>query len=331
MNDLVLYTICLALGASGALVFWKYGARWGFVDHPCHRSSHISDTPKAGGIGIVAAFFLLAGVLKFSLYIWIPTLLIALIGLIADRHVIPAIYRLIMQFIIVLFAVLAMHKYAPIVRENFFVILFFTVFILATTNWYNFMDGIDGIAGITGIVGFALAAYLMNIVSPGGLGAKLSAGMAIACIGFLPFNFPRARVFLGDVGSVFLGFVFAGTIVTASRGVLDFICFSSFLFCFYLDELTTMCMRLKNGENIFTPHRRHLYQILANELKTPHWIVSSGYGAVQAFVGLSIINLRPLGITAVLSALIFFSIIFILFSAYIRVKANISGGAHGAG
>ena len=326
-----MYLISMVLGASGALLLWKFGSKWGFVDYPCGRSSHSSDTPKAGGIGIVATFLLLTLVLGFSPQRWIFPLFIAFIGLIADKWNISVVYRLITQFIIVLFAVWNIFGYAPIVRENFYLISFFVIFILATTNWYNFMDGINGIAGITGVVGFSLAAYLINTIHPGDIGVKLSLGVAIACIGFLPFNFPKARVFLGDVGSVFLGFVFAYTVVLVSKNMLDFICFASFLFCFYIDELTTMCVRLGNRENIFKPHRRHLYQILANELNIPHWVVSLGYGVVQAFVGVSIIKLRPLGITSVLLALIFYSIAFILFSVYVRIKANYLGGMHGAG
>jgi Fuc2NAc and GlcNAc transferase len=84
--------------------------------------------------------------------------------------------------------------------------------------------------------------------------------MSLSCIGFLPFNVPKAKVFMGDVGSILLGFIFSGMAVYLFNDVLDFICLSSFLFPFYADELTTMIVRLKDGENLTNAHRRHLYQ-----------------------------------------------------------------------
>jgi Fuc2NAc and GlcNAc transferase len=117
------------------------------------------------------------------------------------------------------------------------------------------MDGINGIAGITGIVAFGLLAYYASF---SGLKAPLdilAICILLACAGFLPFNMPRARVFMGDVGSILLGFVFAGMVVYLSKSVMDFICLSAFLFPFYADELTTMIVRLKNGENLTKPRR----------------------------------------------------------------------------
>ncbi|MBW1792430.1 MAG: UDP-N-acetylmuramyl pentapeptide phosphotransferase, partial [Deltaproteobacteria bacterium] len=93
----------------------------------------------------------------------------------------------------------------------------------------------------------------------------------LACLGFLPFNMPTAKVFMGDVGSILLGFVFAGMVVYLSKNFMDFICLVAFLFPFYVDELTTMFVRVRDGEKLSKPHRRHLYQLLANEYQIPHW------------------------------------------------------------
>ncbi len=123
--------------------------------------------------------------------------------------------------------------------------LFWIVFIVGTANFYNFMDGINGIAGISGAVGFGLLAFVTyNTQSEIGL---LAACMALTCLGFLPFNLPRARVFMGDVGSILLGSVFAGLVYLSSSTLLDFLCLASFLFLFYADELTTMIVRLCSG------------------------------------------------------------------------------------
>ena len=93
---------------------------------------------------------------------------------------------------------------------------------------------------------------------------------------------------MGDVGSILLGFVFAGMVVFLSGNLLDFICMAGFLFPFYADELNTMIVRLRDGENLTKPHRRHLYQLLANEYGIAHWKVSLGYGLFQLIVGISI-------------------------------------------
>ena len=176
---------------------------------------------------------------------------------------------------------------------------------MGTANFYNFMDGINGIAGTTGIVGFGLLALYLDIMS-GSLPLKvLAICMSLACAAFLPFNMPRARVFMGDVGSILLGFLFGGMVVLISQSILDFICLASFLFPFYADELTTMVIRIKDRENLLNPHRRHLYQLLANEKGIAHWKVSVGYGLIQLIVGLGGLGVRPLGLPAVMALLVF--------------------------
>jgi Fuc2NAc and GlcNAc transferase len=114
---------------------------------------------------------------------------------------------------------------------------------------------------------------------------------------------PKARVFMGDVGSVLLGFVFAGLVVGLSRSLIDFVVLCGFLFPFYADELSTMAVRIKDGENLLRPHRRHIYQLLANEMEVAHWKVSVAYGIFQVIVGLSVRLLRPFGLFPVLGVL----------------------------
>jgi Fuc2NAc and GlcNAc transferase len=92
---------------------------------------------------------------------------------------------------------------------------------------------------------------------------------------------------MGDVGSVLLGGAFGCLVYLASDSFLDFACLAAFLLPFYVDELTTMTVRLRDGERLTQPHRRHLYQLLANEKGWPHWQVSLGFGVLQLLVGLS--------------------------------------------
>jgi Fuc2NAc and GlcNAc transferase len=141
-------------------------------------------------------------------------------------------------------------------------------------------------------------------------------------VGFLPFNVPKARVFMGDVGSILLGFVFSGMVVYLSDDVLDFICLMSFIFPFYADELTTMMVRLKNGENLTKAHRRHFYQLLANECKIPHWKVSLGYGLFQFLIAISILLVKNMGLIMVVSALVFYGCFFTICSFIFRKKTT---------
>ncbi len=162
-------------------------------------------------------------------------------------------------------------------------------------NW----DGINGIAGIAGVVAFGLLALFCMKSGVGEALLALSICMGLACVGFLPFNMPRAHVFMGDVGSILLGFVFAAMVVGLARSINDFVVLCSFLFPFYADELHTEYVRLKDGENLLTPHRRHIYQLLANEMEIAHWKVALWYGVLQALVGIGALLLHRYGVVPV--------------------------------
>ena len=197
-------------------------------------------------------------------------------------------------------------------------LLFWTIFIVGTANFYNFMDGINGISGITGIVGFGLLAYYIFFNDGQTLLSNIAICISLSCLGFLPMNMPKAKVFMGDIGSILLGSVFAGLVFLSSKTALDFICMASFLFPFYADELTTMLVRLREGENLTQPHRRHLYQLLANERGVPHWTLSLGFGFLQFAVGVSVLFVKPYGILPVFTMLILCFIIFASVSSYLR-------------
>ncbi len=149
----------------------------------------------------------------------------------------------------------------------------------------------------------------------------LSICVALACLGYLPFNMPRARVFMGDVGSILLGFVFAGLVVTLSRNYLEMVCFAALLFPFYADELTTMAVRSQNHENFTQSHRRHLYQLLVNEFGIAHWKISSVYVAAQLAIGAGVLIAYPYGSRAVLIFLTVCFVGFTLLTAHIRKVA----------
>ena len=114
------------------------------------------------------------------------------------------------------------------------------------------MDGINGIAGITGVVAFGLIALFAALSGGSDSFIILGVCMGLACMGFLPFNVQnKARVFMGDVGSVLLGFVYAGLVVGLSYSLNDFMVLCAFLFPFYADELTTLYVRIReNGKRL---------------------------------------------------------------------------------
>jgi Fuc2NAc and GlcNAc transferase len=311
------------LGNIGGLAAKACAYKWGFVDIPNPRSSHSRPTPKGGGIGILAAFILASLILKLSPAFWIPAILLSLLGFFGDKFDLSPKIRLPIQFI----AATILVQFSNLNCErSAFLLIFFVFFVVSTANWFNFMDGINGIAGITGTIGFSLLACFDYICQADNNIMVLSICIALSCLGFLPLNMPKAKVFMGDVGSILLGFVFAATAMLLSRNCLDFVCLVGFLFPFYADELTTMSVRIIKGENLLVPHRKHFYQLLANEMGQEHWKVSVGYGVLQTVVGVCVIFARPSGLIPVIAILLVFSCGFIALNYVIRKRIAVRLG-----
>ncbi|MDD5476023.1 MAG: hypothetical protein PHU03_05870, partial [Syntrophales bacterium] len=205
-------------------------------------------------------------------------------------------------------------------------LFFMLLYVVGTANFFNFMDGINGIAGVAGIIAFGLlGVYTLYQPSPGAYQEALSLlaiCIALACLGFLPFNILHAKVFAGDVGSILLGFLFAVLVVALARNFRDMICFTALLFPFYADALTTLYVRFRAGENLFEPHRRHLYQLLANEFGIAHWKVTIGYGAVQLVVSAGVLAACAFGIHAVLFILVISFFLFTVVTCRVRKKLS---------
>lgn len=305
------------MASLGAIIISKIGHRLNLLDYPTKRSSHSYPIPKGGAIGMLIGFVITALFLDVPVYFWVTISLFSLLGFITDRFELSSEVRLVIQLF---FALIFLTKFLgpnlniPNILFGFFII----IYILGTTNIYNFMDGINGIAAITGLVGFGLLATFSYQNGRANSVIFLSLCMAFSCLGFLPFNMPRAKVFMGDVGSTLLGAAFACSAILVSKNIPDFICIVSFLFPFYSDEIITMYLRLKNRENLLQAHRKHFYQFLANTLQIPHWKVSIAYGIVQALIGIVILALRPYGIYSILSTLfiLFICIAFSVFLVY---------------
>ena len=278
----------LGCGLFGAWAVARWGHAMGLIDSPTARSSHQRATPKGGGIGIAAGVGVCAILSGAPFLFWVPTLGISLLGLAADRFDVRPGLRLLTGFILA--GILLLSPGLPCSGAGCLIwAVSAAVFLVGTANFFNFMDGINGIAGLTGAVGFGMLAW--SIGSSGGdlRLVYLALGTAAACLGFLPFNLPAARVFMGDTGSLLLGFLFAALALFGANSILQFIVHAAFLLPFFLDELTTMVLRLRDGESLTRPHRRHLYQLLANEMGIAHWRISLGYALGQLIVGLCLL------------------------------------------
>lgn len=259
-----------------------------------------------------------------------PALFVSVVSLWGDKTDLSPKLRLIVQFACAGFLIYNTNSdvfYGALTSPHFNLleavpILFCFVFIVGTANFYNFMDGINGIAAITGIIAFSLLSFYAFWNGKNVDLIVINIAVACGCLGFLPFNWPNARVFMGDVGSVVLGFIFAGMVVLISRDLLEFIVLCSFLFMFYADELVTLAERILNGDRITQPHRKHLYQVLANEFRIKHWKISMGYGICQLIVGLSIWGTSRLGFHPTLIILMLFSSIFFLANWRIKERLN---------
>ncbi|MFO7750532.1 MAG: glycosyltransferase family 4 protein [Desulfobacteraceae bacterium] len=281
---LALYLFSLVCGTAGAWFCVRFGTIAGFMDTPSHRSSHALPTPRGGGIGLLAAFVAAALALKIDTGFWLPVAAVSVVGLMDDRKAMAPLLRLCLQTAA---ASVLVAVGLPLVWGGYHPgsVVLWVVFVIGTTNCYNFMDGINGISGLTASALFILCWFFLRTTGGNLSLAALVLSLVFACAGFLPFNFPRARVFMGDCGSLLLGFLFGGVVLVSVRSFGDFLLFTAFLFPFYADSFTTMIIRVKNGENLFTAHRSHLYQLLTNEAGISHWKVSLGYLVVQLVTG----------------------------------------------
>lgn len=315
MISVGLYISSTIIGAFGAWFVARFAVGMGLLDHPGDRSSHSVPTPKGGGIGILAAFVLVSVHISLPLFFWVTVVFIALIGFLADIYDLSPNARLLFQFASggIVSAGALSSQLSHLNGLLIVLAVLSVIYIVGTANFYNFMDGIDGIATVTGIIGFGL---LANYGIKSGGDPKLitiSFCIVFACVGFLPFNIPKAKVFMGDVGSILLGFVFACMVISFTHSFSDFIILTCFMFPFYIDELLTMLERIVDKQGLSIPHRRHFYQVLVNEGRIEHWKVSIGYGISQLTVGLIIWVLIShnlfIGILGVFTFIILFFIV----------------------
>lgn len=318
---MVFTTILIAsiLSAVSCFIVARTAHKMALIDVPNERSSHSLPTPRGGGIGIWLAFVVIG---IFVVKENILTLILGMAGLLGffeDCFTLSSKIRLLIQFILAALAVWFFWG-MPVSMISVGIFLFWLVFITGTTNFYNFMDGINGIAGLTGIVSFGLLAlfcfYVMNEPHIG----FLSLVLVVACVGFMPFNFPTAKIFMGDVGSVFLGFVFSAFVVKLSGRIDVFLCLIMFLCTFYADAIVTLYTRWRKGERMMEAHRSHLYQYLSNERGMPHWKVALLYTLAQLVFGALAIGAFKQSIFLQITLIGIYGILFIATYKYFKTR-----------
>ena len=270
--------------------------RVAILDIPNERSSHDTPRPKSGGVAIVATFFfgvmVIAIVARMTmidlLYFFgmaVSGLLVAGISFYDDIRSKSYLVKLTTQFVAVVAALLSglvingvTVPGIGLVDAAWLVYPVTFLWITGLTNAFNFMDGIDGLAGGTALIAavfFCAITYLQGSHFVYIMSYAIIAGT----LGFLLYNFPPARIFMGDVGSAFLGFIFAVLAIIAARydhAQTPLLVIPLLLFHFIYDTVFTFCRRLLRGEKVTQAHRSHLYQLF-QRLGHTHLTVSVFY------------------------------------------------------
>jgi Fuc2NAc and GlcNAc transferase len=269
---IVVALLVISWAATG--VVRRYALSRAILDMPNHRSSHTIPTPRGGGAAIVFVF--VGGLLSLhsiglldtptALGIGGGAVLVSLIGWADDRRGVPALYRFLVQILAAVWAIWWLDGLpATTIGTKSLYLGFFgsalaVLGIVWCTNLFNFMDGIDGIAGAQAATAGVFSAALLIRGGNVGLGA-LSLVVAAASVGFLFWNWSPAKIFMGDVGSAMLGFVFAVIAVGGENsGALPLLVSLLLGGPFVVDATLTLLRRVQRGAKWYEPHRAHAYQ-----------------------------------------------------------------------
>lgn len=296
---IITYLTVFVIVYLGAKTFRKWSLRHEILAMPNERSLHTVPTPQGGGLVIVIVCLLFYSIYSvfvsknFSWSYFAGAGIIALVSWLDDLFNISFIWRFIIHSLSAITIILGLgffqEIYYPIgnfVNIGVFGIIFTFLWIVWLTNAYNFMDGIDGLAAIQAVVagvGWFFAGNILGVEATGFLGGLL----AFAGLGFLTQNWHPAKLFMGDVGSAFLGFNFAVLPLLAIKekneiqGVLLLIGVI-IVWLFLWDTVLTLTRRIMGGEKIWEGHREHLYQRIVTQGVT-HKIVAGIYGVISVF------------------------------------------------
>jgi Fuc2NAc and GlcNAc transferase len=285
--------LSLVVAAAASSVFLQVlipSLRLRLLDKPNERSSHRQPTPRGGGVAFVlvaSAASALAGLLSSSsasaplplLAAPLLALPLALVSFLDDRHSLPASWRYGVQLATALAVVFA----SPLVVPSFGLLPVLALLVIAVTaviNFTNFMDGLDGL--VAGCMAVAMTAAAIQLEAPWPIWALVG-----ALLGFLLWNWSPAKVFMGDVGSTFLGAVF-GVIVLQASSWCEALAFLLVATPLIGDACLCVPRRLMAGQQVFQAHRLHLFQRL-HQAGWPHARVSSLYIAASAVLAIALL------------------------------------------
>ena len=304
-----------ALLVVSAFLTWVLMKRVRIIDNPNERSSHTRPTPRSGGIAIVVTFFI--GLVAMWVmdddpvlsapYFWAfcaSAFAIAALSIFDDLHGLSFKVKLGLQVLcaggVMAYGVTADQVHLPVIGLWEFGWLAYPitlVWIIGLTNAFNFMDGIDGIAGGTAVV---VSGFFAAIMMQGGSDYLHHIVWIVlwASLGFLLWNWQPAKIFMGDSGSQFLGFILAVFAVLAGQfdpSGVPYAVMPLLFFHYIWDTVYTLIRRYRAGENVTEAHRTHLYQLM-NRLGLSHAKVTSiylGLGVLQGLAAMVLIRLEP--------------------------------------
>jgi Fuc2NAc and GlcNAc transferase len=334
---MIFFLLLLTATASWTLTSFlrRYALAKNLIDIPNQRSSHSVPTPRGGGVAIVVSFLAVLAVLNSLDWLETPLFLalmgsgvaVAVAGFLDDHGHIAARWRLLVHFGAAAWGLYWLGGFPPLMIFGYQLDLgwlgylgasFYIVWLL---NLYNFMDGIDGLAGIEAITVCCGGALMTWLIAPESNASVLLLLLATAVLGFLSWNFPPAKIFMGDAGSGFLGIMLA--LLSVQAAVVEprlFWIWLILLGVFIVDATVTLCRRVVRGEKFYEAHHSHAYQH-ASRLFGRHRPVTLVIGAINLFWLLPIASLVALdtldGVTAMLVAY------FPLFLAAYHYKAGL--------
>ena len=278
------------------VVYFKIADRFNIIDKPNERSSHSSIVLRGGGIIFMLSLWIWSAFFGFQ-YVWflLAVTLIAGVSFVDDIRSLPDSVRLVAQFA----AMVMMFYQLDILHWNmWWMVLVALVVCVGAADVINFMDGVNGITGA-----YALASLVPLAVLNAGMGfvaQSLIYVVILADVVFCFFNFRpkgKAKCFAGDVGSIGVAYILLfliGSLILATGDVTYLI----FLLVYGVDGCLTIVHRILLHENLGEAHRKHAYQLMANELKIGHVKVASFYALLQLAVSLGFIYLCPMLSTA---------------------------------
>lgn len=291
------------------LLYFKIADKYNIVDKPNERSSHKHLPVRGGGFIFYWAVLLWFVWSNYTYPYFIAGLTaISLISYLDDIKPRPYKVRLAIHFISILLLFLQIEVFSL----PWYVILLMVVIAAGMINVFNFMDGINGITGAYSL-GFILSMLYINNYIVQFIENELMYFVIISLVVFLFFNFRKtARCFAGDVGAVSIAFVSIFLIAKLIIITGD-ISYLLLLVVYGVDTVLTIIHRIRLKENISQPHRKHMFQIMANELKIPHLVVTTYYVVLQSILTVGFFYLKEYSLIYLIFVAVALIIVYVLF------------------